>query len=189
MTTASLIERVASDLPADTALMLDANEKCTATSANRLLAAARAARVLFVEEPLRANDLSGHRALRAAGFAGLVATGEHAQGCEDLLPIVAERLSSVIQPDLAMFGGITEIKRIADIAAAFGVEVSPHFLPDLFVHLAAACPNVTWLEDFPLLEPLFTPEGAVPARPVMTLPPRPGHGLQLTDDTRKRYAL
>jgi aspartate kinase len=36
-----------------------------------------------------------------------------------------------------------------------GVEVSPHFLPGLFVHLAAALPGLRWLEDFPLLEPLF----------------------------------
>ena len=40
-------------------------------------------------------------------------------------------------------------------AVAFGVGAAPHFLPALFVHVAAAAPNVTWLEDFPLLEPLF----------------------------------
>ena len=46
--------------------------------------------------------------------------------------------------------------RVARFAEACNVEVAPHFLPELFVHLAAAAPNVTWLEDFPLHEPLFT---------------------------------
>ena len=77
---------------------------------------------------------------------------------------------------------------MARIAEAFGIEVSPHFLPGLFVHLAAAAPNLTWLEDFPLLEPLFA---GWPAMENGTLAMRdtPGHGLSLAPGARERYAV
>ena len=54
-----------------------------------------------------------------------------------------------------MTGGITEALRIAQIADHYGLVVAPHFLPALFIHLAAAAPSVKWMEHFPLLEPLF----------------------------------
>ena len=38
------------------------------------------------------------------------------------------------QPDLAAMGGLSECLRCGHLADAFGVEVSPHFLPGLFAH-------------------------------------------------------
>ena len=34
--------------------------------------------------------------------------------------------NSFFQPDIAAAGGITELKKIADIAETYGVEVIPH---------------------------------------------------------------
>jgi L-alanine-DL-glutamate epimerase-like enolase superfamily enzyme len=157
---------------------VDANEKCDAASARWLLAAARDRGVLFVEEPLPATALEGYRALAASGGAAMAA-GEHLQGRASFLPFLSERLVGVIQPDLAMAGGLTPILEIAALADAFGAAVSPHFLPGLFVHVAAACPALVWLEEFPLLEPLF--EGwPVPRSDGTLVPPDgPGHGLSV----------
>ncbi len=183
----AMLRAVRDALPAHCELMFDANEKSGATSAPRLLAMARELGALFVEEPLPADDIAGHRAL-ARAFPGLVATGEHLQGLAESLPFLSERLCGLFQPDLAAMGGLTECLRVARIAEAFGIEVSPHFLPGLFVHLAAAAPNVTWLEDFPLLEPLFA---GWPAMENGTLAMRdtPGHGLSLAPGARERYAV
>ena len=41
------------------------------------------------------------------------------------------------------------------LAEHYNVVVSPHFLPSLFIHVAGAAPSIRWMEDFPLLEPLF----------------------------------
>lgn len=88
-----------------------------------------------------------------------------------------------------MTGGLTEILRVARIAEAFGVEVSPHFLPGLFVHVAAAAPNLSWLEDFPLVEPLF--EGWPQLSADGLLAPRsvPGHGLSLVPGALEKYGM
>ena len=169
-------------------IMADLNEKGTLTTAKRALDRVAAHGGSFVEEPLPAHDYSGYRQL-SRSHAGQIATGEHLQGVSEALPFMTEGLSAVIQPDLAMIGGLTEALRVARIAEATGTEVMPHFLPGLFVHLAAAAPSLTWLEEFPLLEPLFTgwpeiaPDGMMAPRDVA------GHGLTLIEDARARYRL
>jgi L-alanine-DL-glutamate epimerase-like enolase superfamily enzyme len=161
-------------------VMADANEKCDMPSARRLLAAARDRGLLFVEEPLPASQVEGYRALAAAGGAA-VATGEHLQTRSSFVPFIADRLVSVIQPDLAMAGGLTPILQVTALAELFGVAVAPHFLPGLFVHLAAVSPAVTWLEEFPLVEPLFDGWPETTRDGMMTPREAPGHGLSLSE--------
>lgn len=183
-----LIAQVRDSIPAGVDVMIDANEKATATAAHRMLQVAAAHRVLFVEEPLPADDVAGYRAL-ARAFPRLVATGEHLQGAGEMLPFIAEGLCGLAQPDLAMVGGLTEALRIARLAETFGIEVSPHFLPGLFIHLAAAAPNVTWLEDFPLIEPLFNGWPTMSKQGTLELPDGAGHGLALADGAEKAFSL
>jgi L-alanine-DL-glutamate epimerase-like enolase superfamily enzyme len=187
-TDANVMRAVRNSLPDHVATMFDANEKCDATSARLLLDAARDEGALFVEEPLPAGAIEGYRALARAGGAAMAA-GEHLQGRQAFHAFLSERLVAVIQPDLAMAGGLTPILEIAALAEAFDVGVAPHFLPGLFVHLGAAAPAVTWVEDFPLLEPLF--DGWPDTGGDGTMMPRdvPGHGLSLSDANRRRFAV
>ncbi|WP_207005008.1 mandelate racemase/muconate lactonizing enzyme family protein [Trinickia mobilis] len=180
-----VLEAVRDAAPPGLELMCDINEKCTASQAQRVMSIARECGYLFVEEPLPSDDVAGYRAI-ARAFPRLAALGEHLQGVKSALPFLTEGLCGVIQPDLAMIGGMTPALEVSRVAHAFGVEVSPHFLPGLFVHLGYACPNLTWLEDFPLLEPLFTgwPEtvhGNLIARDAV------GHGLTLGEDVLERF--
>lgn len=171
----------------DIQIMVDLNEKAPITDARYVIDMAREFGALFVEEPLSSGDVRGYRAL-AKTYPGLIATGEHLQGAVEAAPFLNEQLCAAIQPDLAMMGGLSESLRVARWAENVGVEVMPHFLPGLFVHLAAAAPNLTWLEDFPLLEPLFAglPEAKAGT---MVLPTLPGHGLSIDDGIRNRHAI
>ncbi len=186
-TAIDLMEAVRDATPSGIDLMCDANEKCSLPQAQRLMAAAREFEFLFVEEPLPSDQLDGYRAL-ANAYPGSIATGEHLQSVAACLPFLRDGLVGTIQPDLAMIGGLTPALELAKVANAFGVDVSPHFLPGLFVHLAAAAPNVAWLEDFPLIEPLF---GGWPEmeRGKMELPKTPGHGLKLSSGARDAFAV
>lgn len=185
---AALLNAVAEALSSGVALMVDANERCTPATARRLLRASAAAGALFVEEPLPASHLSGYRAL-AQSAPVTIATGEHLQGSGEAAPFILEGLCGVFQPDLAMMGGLTECLRVAQMAEHGNVEVSPHFLPGLFVHLAAAAPNLTWLEDFPLVEAVLSglPEMNVDG----TIEPTsaPGHGLSLASGAFEEFRI
>jgi L-alanine-DL-glutamate epimerase-like enolase superfamily enzyme len=160
------------------AMMVDANEKCDLVSAKQLLLLARDHNVAFVEEPLPAQALPAYRALSAHAPAA-IATGEHLQTVGEFLPYLCEGLAAVVQPDLAMMGGITPIMKLCTIAEAFNIAVSPHFLPGLFVHAAAASRSIRQLEEFPLIEPLFEGWPTCDAQGQVMPGTECGHGLRL----------
>jgi L-alanine-DL-glutamate epimerase-like enolase superfamily enzyme len=135
---------------------------------------------------LPAADTEGYRRLRGPCA---VATGEHLQGLEQFRPFIAEGLCAVIQPDLAMAGGLTRSLRVARLAEAFGVEVSPHFLPGLYCHLAAASSSVTRLEDFPLLEPLFKNCPRYGEGGMLSIGDEPGLGLGWAEGARESFRI
>lgn len=164
-------------------IMVDLNEKTNLVDARYTLDMASDYGVYLVEEPLRARDFQGYRIL-AERYPGLIATGEHLQGLDEAAPFLQDSMCAAMQPDLAMMGGLTESLRVTRWAEYVGIEIMPHFLPGLFVHLAATAPNLTWLEDFPLLEPLFqlmptANDGMLAASDTA------GHGLLLTEQARK----
>lgn len=180
------IRAVVDALPEHVGIMADANEKCDLVSAERLAALLGEVGALWFEEPLPAGDANGFRTLARRSPVALAA-GEHHQGIEEIGPLMQARALSVVQPDLAMMGGVTECLRVAQLAEHHGLVVSPHFLPALFVHLAAAAPAVRWLEDFPLLEPLFAAPAEMDAEARIRPPDRPGHGLEWADGARGEF--
>jgi L-alanine-DL-glutamate epimerase-like enolase superfamily enzyme len=88
-----------------------------------------------------------------------------------------------------MMGGITESLRVATIAEHYGLAVAPHFLPALYVHLAAAAPAVRWLEHFPLLEPLFDRPADLDANGEIAPRETPGHGLAWAPGARETFRI
>ena len=179
---------VADALPEDVDLMVDANERCDLARAVWLANECVAVNALWLEEPLPADALHGYATL-ASRSPVPIATGEHLQGAVELKPYFSAGACAVLQPDLAMMGGIGECLRAARIAEYHDVSVSPHFLPALFVHLACALPNVRWLEDFPLLEPLFDAPLAMDENGTMTPGDAPGHGLAWAPGAREAYRV
>lgn len=178
-----VVEMVATHLGDGMRFMVDMNEKGSLTTARTLMAAVAEHHGFFVEEPLPAHDVDGYRAL-ARSHPALAAAGEHLQGADAFLPFLKDGLCAVVQPDLAMMGGLTECLRLGRAAELFGVEVMPHFLPGLFVQLAAATPSVTLLEDFPLLEPLLDGLPGFDGAGMMAPREVPGHGLSLKPEFR-----
>jgi L-alanine-DL-glutamate epimerase-like enolase superfamily enzyme len=179
---------VSEALPDNVRLMGDVNEKCDLAGARWLANECANFNLLWLEEPLPASDVAGYAALAAASPVP-IATGEHHQGLVELGPFFTAQSCAVVQPDLAMVGGITEALRVATVAEHYGITVAPHFLPALFAHLAAAAPAVRWLEHFPLLEPLFADPVEMDGDGRITPSDRPGHGLVWADGARDEFLL
>ncbi len=178
---ADTLEKIRKALPDNCALMIDINEKGNLSAIQRPLSKARDCQVEFVEEPLPSKDLGGYRRL-AGEYGNLIATGEHLQGLVEFEPYISGQMAATLQPDLAMIGGLTPSLQLAQICAFHGMGLAPHFLPGLFVHIAAAAPALTWLEEFTLLEPMFdgwpelSPSGSLTIDTSIA-----GHGLSLSD--------
>jgi len=180
------IQAVAEALPDGVDIMADANEKCDLARAQWLTNVLADVNALWLEEPLPAHDTNGY-AILANNSQVPIATGEHHQGVVELKPLMEARAVSIVQPDLAMAGGITESLRIAQIADHYNLVVSPHFLPSLFIHLAGAAPAIRWMEDFPLLEPLFDEPISMDRNGNITPSEAHGHGIAWANGAREEF--
>jgi D-galactarolactone cycloisomerase len=109
----------------DVALMVDANHAYDAVAAIKLGRLIEHHDIGWFEEPVPPEDIAGHLAVKAA-ISIPIAGGEcefTRYGFRDLLD---RRAVDIIQPDTCAAGGLTECKKIADMAEAFGVRTNPH---------------------------------------------------------------
>src|SRR5262249_9333010 len=71
------------------------------------------------------EDLEGYKQVKSAVRIP-IAGGEAEFTRWGFRSLLAERLIDIVQPDVCAAGGISECKKIADMANAFGVRVNPH---------------------------------------------------------------
>jgi galactonate dehydratase len=103
---------------------LDCHGRCTPAMAQRLLRAVEPFEPLFVEEPVL-PEFAEALARLAASSAIPIATGERLYSRWDAKDVVQSGVA-ILQPDVAMAGGITETRRIAALADTWGLTVAPH---------------------------------------------------------------
>jgi galactonate dehydratase len=118
-----------------------------------------------------------------------LATGESLYNRFEFLALLNAGGADIIQPDICVVGGLTEMKRIADLADAHYVSVAPHnpmgpLATAHNVHFCAAQTNFRFLEyRLPkqaswLKDPYLPKDGHLELRP-----DRPGWGVEI-DESR-----
>ncbi|MBY5816196.1 galactarate dehydratase [Rhizobium leguminosarum] len=105
---------------------------------------------LFFEEPLRPENIEAWGDLKQ-GLNCTLATGESLYNRNEFLRLLQVKGADLIQPDICVVGGISEMRRIATLAEAFFVGVAPHnpmgpLATAVNVHFSAAAQNFRILE-------------------------------------------
>ena len=139
----------------DLHLMVDANQSMAYPEAKRRARLFEEIDVFWFEEPLPAEDITGH-ALLAASTSLPIAVGESLYSASHFREYLAAGAAGIVQVDVARIGGITPWLKTAHLAEAFNVKVAPHFLMELHVSLAAAIPNALYVEHIPQLRSITT---------------------------------
>ena len=106
-------------------LMIDANHAYDSVAAIRLGRMVEDLDIGWFEEPVPPEDLAGYRDVRAA-LSIPVAGGECEFTRYGFREVLTSRSIDILQPDTCAAGGLSECKKIADMAAAFGVRYIPH---------------------------------------------------------------
>ncbi len=153
--------------------------------------------VYWMEEPLHRADYAGMRALRTATTVR-IAAGEMTRQLHELRDLISAQCVDVLQPDAALVGGITGLRRIAMAAQEHQILFTPHTWTNGMgvtanAHLVAGMADTPFLEfpfdppewslerrDYLMEEPL-----AVDANGWITLSERPGMGYA-PDEARLR---
>ncbi|MGY2374010.1 mandelate racemase/muconate lactonizing enzyme family protein [Pseudomonas sp. SDO524_S393] len=132
----------------DVELMLDCNNGWVDTvQAMQYLSRFEQYNPYFIEEPFSPDDIESHA--RLARLTRIpVATAEIGYGRWYHKQLLDMGGAAILQTDAAVCGGITEFKRIAALAAGYGIQVCPHWFHDIHAPLVAATPNARYVEFF-----------------------------------------
>lgn len=149
----------------DVEIMVDYNQALTSTEAILRGRALEKEGIYWLEEPIAHEDYEASAAL-ARELRVPIQIGENFNGPEGLLRAVNARASDYVMPDVARIGGVTGWLQAAGIAAAHGIEMSSHLMPEVSTHLLCATPTAHWLEyvdwaDAIVEEPLKIRDGMV----------------------------
>jgi D-galactarolactone cycloisomerase len=129
------------------AIMVDANHAYDATAAIRVGRQIEDLDIAWFEEPVPPEDLQGYRQVKSA-LRIPIAGGEAEFTRWGFRSILVDRVIDILQPDVCAAGGLSECKKIADMANAFGVRVNPHVWGS-GVALAASLQLIATLPDNP----------------------------------------
>jgi D-galactarolactone cycloisomerase len=122
---AALIHACREAAGAKIGLMLDANHGYDVSEAIELGRRVANCDIGWFEEPVVPEDLDGYAEVRR-GQSIPVAGGETWFTRWNFRDVFATRAVDIAQPDICAAGGLSETKKIADMAAAFGVRCVPH---------------------------------------------------------------
>jgi L-alanine-DL-glutamate epimerase-like enolase superfamily enzyme len=180
----------------DVAIMVDVNSGWNARESWRRAEKLEKYDIAWIEEPLPSHDISGTAEL-AARTNTPIALGEHQVfNRYDARDILLCGAASVIQPDMRA-GGISECRRIADVAAAWDVPCVPHFFGNCIrlaamAHLLGSIANAWVMEYDVSVNPLRT---QLPIHPIevvngyVVMPDRPGLGVDLDEALVERWTV
>tara|TARA_B100001123_G_scaffold412630_1_gene510093 strand:- start:6270 stop:7424 length:1155 start_codon:yes stop_codon:yes gene_type:complete len=139
------VQRVCESVSEDVRVMVDANQAYTCRQAVEMAKSLAELGVTWFEDPLPPDDLPGWRSLKSRADISL-AGGETLSSRTGFRDFLSLRLVDIILPETGLAGGLTECKKIMDMAYAFGVECTPHGYASAVgtaaaIHLASALPH------------------------------------------------
>jgi len=177
-------------------LMADASMRYHVELARRIGRVLEEVRAFWFEEPFEPEAIDRYAALRGT-VAVPLAAGENEFGEQGFRELIRSRAVDIVQPDACRCGGISEVLRVAKLAAEAGLKVAPHTWSDAVTvmanaHVVSGLPHGLTVEvdqtgnpfiDELLVEPLTIDDGR------LQLNRRPGLGIELAPATIARHRL
>jgi len=140
--------------------------------------------VLWIEEPVRADDFAGNARV-AREVHTPIQIGENFMGPEHMAQALAAGACDYVMPDAQRIGGVTGWMRAAALAQGAGMEMSSHLFPEVSCQLLAVTPTCHWLEFVDWAEPVLQQPLAVKDG-FVAVPEKP---MQWNEEAVRRYAL
>ena len=120
-----LIAAVREAVGPDFEILIDCHARFDAPTAIRLARALEPYNIFWFEEPVPVESI--HALKQVRDHVGVpICVGERIHTRWEFIPIMENELADFIMPDVTWTGGITEIKKIATLAEAYYVPISPH---------------------------------------------------------------
>ena len=186
-------ESVGPDFP----IMVDCYMSLNVTYTIKLVKACEEFNINWWEECLSPDDNEGYELLKRAHPTATFTTGEHEYSRYGFRKLIEGRNLDIIQPDVMWLGGMTELLKVAAMAAAYDVPVVPHASGPYSYHFVISQPNTPFQEYLanspdgksvlPVFGDLFLDE-PIPTKGYLTTADldKPGFGLTVNPAARSK---
>jgi mandelate racemase len=171
----------------DVNLMVDFNQALGTGDALRRCHELDDEGLYWFEEPFDYSNVLAYRQL-ASKVRTPIQMGENYYGVRDFYTYAASGATHYAMADLMRIGGITGWLRTAGVAAGAGVQLSNHLYPEVSAHLLRVTPTAHWLEWVDWANPVLA-EPSQPHDGVLTVPARPGTGVEWDEEAVARYLV
>ncbi len=184
-----LVEKVRAAVGDDVEIMIEGHGRFNIETALEIAEALKPYRPAWFEEPVSSENIEGLESIKSRTSLR-IAAGERLYSTPDFFRLISKRAADVVQMDVAHCGGILTSKKIAGIAAAQDLSISPHcsigpVALAAALHLDMCTPNLQFQEAFGEFDAGWRDalvQGWNPLRRGrFHLPETPGLGLELND--------
>jgi len=191
-----LVHRVREAVGEKITLMADANYAYDLHTAILVGKELEKAKVLWFEEPIDPTDLEGHKRLKTELIIP-IAAGECLAGRHGFKDFISQRAIDIVQPDTCASGGITECRKIADMASAYNIKFTPHVWGSPIaiaasLQLIASLPVKTLLEfdrsENPIREEMGK-SSIIREGSYIKVPQDPGLGINIDKKIIEKYRI
>jgi L-alanine-DL-glutamate epimerase-like enolase superfamily enzyme len=180
------VEAVKKALGDGVRLMVDVNQRLDVLGNIRQAQLLEDLDLVWYEEPVLADDTAACAEV-ARAIKIPVATGENNYSRFEFRELIERRAARYLMPDVGRANGYSETMKIARLAAAHQVLVSPHVVHELSLQVVGAIPNgflVEYMSWAPADLFLGLPECEDGQ---FRIPDRPGHGIALAPGATDKY--
>jgi L-alanine-DL-glutamate epimerase-like enolase superfamily enzyme len=192
---ASLMKGVRDAVGSGIDIAADCHWKFSPDASIRLANALAPYKLLWLEDPIQPENIDAMRYVTDRSPVPIL-SGENLYGRYGFREIIEKQAVSIVAPDFQKTGGLSEARRIAEMADSYYMPVAPHNISSPIgtmasVHLSAAIPNFLVLEwhasDVPFWNDIVN-ESHIIQNGFVKIPDKPGIGLTLNEDTIRKYA-
>jgi L-alanine-DL-glutamate epimerase-like enolase superfamily enzyme len=180
------VETVRKALGDGVRMMVDVNQKLDVMGNQRQAALLEDFDLVWYEEPVLSDDNQACAEV-AASIRIPVATGENHYTRYEFRDLIEKKAARYLMPDACRANGFSETLKIAHLAAAHGLAVSPHVAYEISIQLCGALSNGFLVELMDWMPPDLFEELPQCRDGAIRIPERPGHGLALHGKAVEKY--
>jgi L-alanine-DL-glutamate epimerase-like enolase superfamily enzyme len=142
--------------------------------------------LLWYEEPVLADDFDSYEEV-ASRIEIPIAAGENHYTRWEFKQLFDRKCVQYAMPDVCRANGFSETLRIGKLAAAHGVQLTPHLIHEISIHVVGALSNGFLVEFMDWAPPDLFEELPACKDGFIRIPDKPGHGMALHAKAIEKY--
>ena len=187
------VRHIREKLPKSIDLAVDMHGFYDAPTGKRVAQEMEGFHLLWLEEPVPAENIDAMAEIRRSTKTP-ICCGENLFMRWGYTALLEKRAVDIIMPDIQKTGGLSESRKIANLAEAYYIPFAPHCVVSPLgamasAHVCASVPNFLVCEwhwiNHPDLWKNWVKEGEIIEKGFVTVPDRPGIGVEMNEEAAR----